>query len=278
MRTNNKKWGLLIVILLIGTVSYSQYSYRGNSSNFLKGLSVTGKGALSMFYGDLVDRSRIQYLSGGGISFEREMHPYFSLRTQLMYTTMKGAQLSDGNGPEFANFTGSYVEWTVGGTYSFLNHALGYFRERTFQPYVLLQAGINYFNATEMWGPAGYGEQTGVGVNGKWRDASGIARIVGFGGGTSIWIAPQFKINLEFAGAYAFSDKLDAHDSWFVWPFVDEIYPTKSNDFYYTGTIGVTYIFKNSNFRNDSRFNRRTYNRTRQSYSQKSSRSGSYRR
>jgi len=266
-----KKKKCLLAILLIIFVNFSVYSqYRRNTApKFSDGLSIAGKGGINMFYGDLVDNSRSSY--SFGVSLDKEIHKLFSVRTQIMAGKMKGVQMSQMPGEThlpFASFKNFYAEFTVGGTYSILNHALGYYRERVVQPYVLLQLGAIYYDATEYWEQKKYIEWYGTNF---WRDASGISPVASIGGGAVFWILhPRLKATLEFYGTYVLGDKVDAHDVWWMIPHEDIIYKTSHNDFYYIGTLGVSFLFNASKFKNDFKYNRKTYNRNRKYLSQKS--------
>ena len=264
----NKKYILLTVIFLLSTVSFSQY--RRPPFLFKEGLSVSVKGGLNMFYGDLVDETRNSYSFGA--TLDREMNEFFTLRTQLMSGAMKGTQIEVIHAHHFENF---YIDWTIGGTYNILNHTMGYFRERIFQPYAMLHVGLIYFNATEYWDKTGLTQYLGSDV---WRKASGVAPLVGLGGGTTIWINPNLKATLEFHGNYVLSDKVDAHDVWWELNAPDRITKTSHNDFYYTATVGVAYLINDSRYRNDVKFNRKSYERLRKHYNRKNQKTQAYRR
>ena len=255
----DKKYILFSVIFLLSTVCFSQYNRRPPFV-FKEGLSVSVKGGLNVFYGDLVDKSRNSYSFGA--TLDREMNEIFTLRTQLMSGAMKGTQLNNANNPH-VNFNNFYLEWTVGGTYNILNHINGYFKERTFQPYAMLHTGLIYYNAKEYWG----GDQINL-----LRKASEVAPIVGLGGGTTIWINPRLKANLEFYGNYAFSDMIDAH-KYKAHRENPERDKTDYNDFYYTATVGLSYVIGESRFGNDVKHLRKSYDKLRKFYNRKNQRS-----
>ena len=210
MQTNTRMWIITLVVLLISTSSFSQVrrGYRRNPFIFQDGLSITPRVGLNMFFGDLVDKSRTSY--SVGVTVDREMSKLLSARFQLMGGAMKGTQINYSGNNTYAYFDNIYVEGTIGGTYRPLNHILGYYKERTAQPYVLLQGGVVYYDATEYWGPASSQPEGTV-----WREAAGIAPLIGIGGGTSIWITPNLTANLEINGNLVFSDKMDVHDVWY---------------------------------------------------------------
>src|SRR5690554_8110306 len=86
------------------------------------------------------------------------------------------------------------------------------------------------------------------------------------GGGVSLWIRPTISLNAEFTGFLPFSDQLDGHDVWYSsWPD-GEAHETAPYDVYYTATLGASIMISDSPFRNDPRFNRRSYTKTRRFY------------
>lgn len=265
MRTNNKLWLITLVVLLISTSAFAQTrrGYRRNPFKLQDGLSITPRAGLNMFYGDLVDKSRASYSIG--VTVDREMSQYLSARVQLMGGAMQGTQLFGDTKIPYATFDNFYIEGTIGGTYRPLNQLLGYFKERTFQPYLLAQTGLVYYNATEYWGEAGTGEAGSV-----WRKASEVAPLVGIGGGTSIWFTPNLSGNFEVNGNLVFSDKMDVHDVWYGG--TGKVYETDPYDFYYTFTVGVTYLINDSKWRNEPRYNRKTYQKTRKFFQSKTTR------
>jgi len=269
----NKKWLLIILILLINSTVFSQYRRSGRST-FSEGLSITAKGGVNMFYGDLVDQSRNSYSLG--LSLDREFNKLISTRVQLVGGQMKGGQIYGDTDLEYANFKNYYGELTIGGTYRPLNHIMGYFRERFFQPYALVQLGLIYYSTTEYYGPgweyAGYPVDP---LSNIWREASGIAPIVGIGGGASFWISPRIRANLEIYGIYCFSDKIDGHDTWFEYPS-GKVHITASNDFYYIATLGITYTINDSKFRNEYKYNRQTYSKNKDYFQKKLKKSSTY--
>lgn len=262
MRTNNKLWIITLVVLLISTSAFSQYrrGYRRNPFRIQDGLTITPRAGLNIFYGDLVDKSRASY--SVGVTADREMSKYLSARVSLMGGAMQGTQIYGNSGIPYASFDNFYVEATVGGTYRPLNQLLGYFKERTVQPYLLFQTGVVFFDATEYWGEAGR-EPAGT----VWRKASEVAPLVGIGGGASFWFTPNLSGNFEVNGNLVFSDKMDAHDEWYG--HTGTVYTTDPFDFYYTVTVGVSYLLNDSKWRNEPRYNRRTYQKTRKFFQSK---------
>ena len=262
----------MFLVFTISISGYTQYK-RTAAPKFSDGLTLSGKGGVNMFFGDLVDNSRNSF--SFGLTLDREVHKLFTVRTSLMCGKMKGTQVYQAD-PNFtfASFKNSYLEWTIGGTYSILNHIYGYFRERKVQPYFLLQLGLLYYNATEYWGLEDYIQDFGP----VWRKVSGITPVAGIGGGATFWINPRWKASLEISGFYPFSDKLDGHDYWYMKPDTTKTYKTKSNDFYYTATVGVVYLFNVSKFKNDFSYNRKTYEKNHKYFPKKARRTSIKRR
>lgn len=266
MQTKTRMWIITLVVLLISTSSFSQVrrGYRRNPFIIQDGLTITPRAGVNLFFGDLVDKSRTSYTVG--VTADREMSQFLSARVQFMGGAMKGTQIAYTGNQAYAYFDNIYVEGTIGGTYRPLNHIFGYYKERTVQPYLLLQGGVVYYDATEYWGPAGQQPEGTV-----WRETAGIAPIVGAGGGTSFWVTPNLTANLEFNGNLVFSDKMDGHDVWYGSGTPPTVNTTDPYDFYYAITVGLTYQIADSKWRNDPRFNRKSYQKTRKFFMQKTS-------
>ncbi|MCL2074165.1 MAG: hypothetical protein FWH18_09600 [Marinilabiliaceae bacterium] len=270
MNVNLKRLILLLLIIWVGVSGYSQYR-RQSSNYFIDGLSITPKIGPNIFYGDLMDDSRIGYAVG--VCADREMHELLSARVQILGGSMRGTmrgQAASIIGLPALSFTNFYTEFTLGGTFRPLNFFLGYFKERTFQPYILLQGGIIYYNAKEFWL-----RDTDIRnwETDLWRTASGIHLIGAAGGGTTIWLNPRTKLSLEFYGTWTLGDELDAHKDWYSSNNPDKIYQTANNDFYYTATFGINFLINDSKFRNNYSYNRQTFLKNFTYFSPKSSKS-----
>ncbi len=267
MHTSTKTTILFIAIIL--SLSGNSVAQRRGGVNILEGMSLTAKGGYNMFFGDLVDESRGSF--SAGILADRELDELFSARAQLLGGKMQGTQTLPVSGEVYAYFDNIYTEFTLGGTYKPLNHIMGYFRQRTFQPYAHLNAGLVYYNSTEYWGEAGSGP-----VDEEWRSAAEIAPLVTFGGGASLWINPVISANIEVSGALPFTDRMDVHDVWYSgddWQTGVNPVSTDPYDFYYNFTVGITFVIQDSRLRNDPKYNRRSYIKTRSFYQSKSRRS-----
>ncbi len=260
MHTSIKSVTILLLLVLISSPLDAQYR-RGGWNQFKEGLSITPRAGYNMFFGDLVDKSRGSFSLG--VLAEKELSTAFSARAQLIGGHMQGTQIMPVANTAYANFENIYSELTFGASYRPLNSLLGYFKQRQFQPYIHLNTGLIYYNATEYWGPA-----SGNPAGDVWRKASEIAPLVSAGGGTSIWLSPSLSVNLELTGTLPFSDKLDVHDEWY--DNQGGVHTTDPFDFYYTFTAGITFLLKDSRFRNDPKYNRRSYLRMRSYYKYKS--------
>jgi hypothetical protein len=271
MHTKQKIIFLLLAILFAQPQhSHSQYRRKGDF-NILEGMSITPKAGYNTFFGDLVDESRGSLSIG--VLADREINGLFSARAQLIGGRMQGTQIVPNTGLAYAYFNNFYTEFSIGGSYKPLNQMLGYFKQRTFQPYAHLNAGFVFFSATEYWGEGGSGP-----TDEEWRSASEVAPVISIGGGASIWMTPSISLNMEFSGAMPFTDKMDAHDVWYSgydWMTETDPHTTKANDFYYTITVGVSLILQNSKINNDPRYNRKSYIKTRNYYKSKARRSPS---
>jgi len=241
----------LITILIIPFVSHAQYR---NSVSFWDGFTVSGLVGVNFFYGDLVDKSRTSY-SGGAVA-EKEFNTYLLGRFQLMGGKMKGIQLV--NDVLSASFTNMYIDAAIGASFRPLDLIFGYYKQRPFNPYIFLQGGIIYYDATEEF-HEGYPVP-----NAPDRIRSGVSPQVSFGPGLSYWINPRISIRAELNGTYVFGDEIDAHKEWESPEGV--FHSTKSNDYYYTVTAGITYLINDSRWKNDPKYNRKAYLQTRSVY------------
>lgn len=268
-----KKNNIILSVILLVAFLFAQTEVKGqrktysssSSSEFMQGLSVVPKIGVNAFYGDLVDKSRASYSLG--VTGDREMTQFLTLRGSIMGGQMRGQQINPSYNKPYATFTNFYMDFMGGGTYKPLDHLLGYFRERTFEPYALAQLGLVYYNATERWGEVAKFVTPGAGNEGEvWRKASEVAPILSMGGGVNIWINSYMKFNAEFHGNLVFSDRLDAHDVWYG-SFPDgEMHETAPYDFYYIMTAGMIFTIQDSKFRNVPKYNRASYLKARKGY------------
>jgi len=273
MHTTEKLTFIFLALLL--TFSCDVFSQRRPGRlDITEGMKITPSGGYNLFFGDLVDKSRGSYSIG--VLADRELTEILSARIKFSGGQMQGTQVFPTSGTVYASFDNIYGEFTIGGAYSPLNHLLGYFKQRTFQPYAHLNTGLVYYNSTEYWGPASErpdGEE--------WRSASGISPVISMGGGASVWINPAFSVNLELTGSLPFTDQIDVHDVWYnsYSDWENRINPniTEPYDFYYTFMVGISITLQDSRLKNDPRYNRKSYMKTRSYYQSKSRRSPSRR-
>ncbi len=257
------------IILFISVSASGQYTKR---KKFLEGLKVQPKVGVNMFYGDLVSEARTNYTFG--VASEKELTRYINIRLDINYGSMKGTQLSYSGDQAYATFDNTYLHFNGGITFRPLDLALGLFKQRRINPYIIGQVGLMSFSATEY-----FGADSGFEPGSFWRDASGMAPTVSIGGGLNIYYSSQLSFTAEFIPSYAFSDQLDAHDEWYTFDNsgnIESVHKTAGNDFFYVATVGMTYLFDDSQWKNSPKYNRKAYLRTRSLYKNKSS--GKYKR
>ncbi len=275
MRKNLKKAVLVYLTLLLTLSLNAQYRKR---RQFLEGFKIQPKVGVNMFYGDLVSKQRTKYTFG--VVAEKELTEYLNGRFDLTMGSMKGTQES-APGYEYAYFTNAFAQYNFGATFRPLDLAYGLFKERRVSPYIIGEIGIIQWKAREWFGDAsGFAPGTpwrGVGFtpnadrtdfdnDGSW----GFAPNFSGGFGCSVFLNSRLSINAEWIATYAFTDKLDVHDEWYAGLRPDMSYDytvqTDGNDFFYVGTIGVTYLFDDSRWRNHPKYNRKAYLRTKSLY------------
>ncbi|MCT4647467.1 MAG: hypothetical protein N4A74_20945 [Carboxylicivirga sp.] len=258
----------IVIVVLLSTFLPESNAQRRRKPKIWEGFSVTGRAGANYFYGDLVDDGRTNISLG--FTAEKELTTFLSARASIMGGMMSGTQhaysggVSDPNSV-YAYFDNIYTEFNVGATFKPLNILVGYFKQRSFNPYVIGQVGMIYYSASEYYG-AGSGNPDGS----KWRDKSGISPSFSGGFGLSYWINSQWSVNLEAVGTLPLSDELDAHSEWTNG--AGEIIKTDANDFYYTTSIGITFLIDDSRWKNEPKYNRKAYLKTRSQYKSSSKR------
>lgn len=140
----------IILLLLIPSILEAQY--RRKKFDIWQGFRVAPRGGVNIFYGDLVDKSRTNFSLG--VIGERELTSYLSGRVQLMGGQMKGEQVYGETDEIYAHFENFYTDFSIGASFRPLDVAFGYFKQRSFNPYVIGQLGIIQYNTTEYYGPA----------------------------------------------------------------------------------------------------------------------------
>ena len=118
---------------------------------------------------------------------------------------------------------------------------------------------INYFNTTEDF-YLSYPSEVIV------RPENGVTPNITFGGGISYWFNPITKIRLELLANKPFSDLLDAHENWLSRSTETGnliTHSTDAGDFYYTFMVGASFTIKDSRWKNQPKYNRKAYLKTR---------------
>jgi len=242
-----------IVFAFVGQTT----AQRRRKSTLWDGVRLTPRAGVNIFYGDLVDQSKTSY-SFGGVA-EKELMPYLSARLQLMGGQMKGEQKYADTDLLYTYFKNYYADFMVGATFKPLDLALGYFKQRSFNPYIFAQFGLVYYNTDIWYGPAGFDPNT-------LRDqVSGISPAVSGGLGLSYWINSIMSANFEFTGALPFTDMVDGHKEWYSGTpgNIVKVNQTDAYDFYYTATVGVSFLLNDSKWKNEPKYNRKAYLKTR---------------
>ncbi|SMO52263.1 hypothetical protein SAMN06265379_102227 [Saccharicrinis carchari] len=207
-----------------------------------------------MFFGDLVSESRTNYVFG--VAAEREYTSYLNARVDLNYGSMKGTQINEGSTLPYATFENTFIQFGVGATFRPLDYAYGLFKQRFFNPYLIGQLTLIQYNATEYNGPGSFKPDGEI-----WRERSGIAPGVSFGAGLNYYMNNRVSLTAEVIGTAAFNDELDAHKEWD--DRAGNIHQTDGNDFFYVATVGITYLFDDSQWKNSPKYNRKAYLKTR---------------
>ncbi|WP_430814901.1 hypothetical protein [Carboxylicivirga sp. RSCT41] len=252
----------IILIVLLSTTLAESEAQRRRKPRIWEGFSVSGRAGANYFYGDLVDDGRTHISLG--FNADKEINTFLALRASIMTGKMSGKQLAgDKTDPDliYAYFDNFYTEFNVGATFRPLNVLLGYFKQRSFNPYVIGQAGMVYYGASEYYGNENY---QGIPDGTLWREKNGISPTIAGGLGLSYWINSQWSINIEGIGTLPFSDELDGHSEWFL-PDGTAV-QTDANDFYYTTTIGITFLIDDNRWKNEPKYNRKAYLKTRSQY------------
>ena len=250
---------VIIFLIICFACSLATEAQRRRPLRLWEGFRVIPKAGVNMFYGDLVDESRTNYSLG--VSVDREFKPHWTGRFQIMAGSMKGTQLAYGNNEVSAYFDNFYTDITFGATFRPLELAFGYFKQRSVNPYVFAQTGVVLFNASEYYGPA-----SGYEPDLLWRETGmKVAPVISGGLGVSIRLNSYMSVVGEFTGYKPFSDLLDGHEEWTAGD--GRIVETDDSDFYYTATVGISYLIKDNRWRNNPKYNRKAYQKTRKAYS-----------
>jgi len=230
---------------------------RRRRSTLWDGVRLTPRAGINMFYGDLVDQSRNSYSLGGVV--DKELMPSLSARIQLMGGNMKGEQVYNETGQLYSYFENYYADFMVGVSFKPLDLALGYFKQRSFNPYLLGQFGLMYYNTDTYYGEAGFDPNT------LRHNLSEFTPAVSGGLGLSYWINSIMSINAEYTATLPFSDMVDGHKEWYSGTpgNITAVHQTDAYDFYYTATLGVSFLLNDSKWKNEPKYNRKAYLKTR---------------
>jgi hypothetical protein len=259
-----KKALFAIIILVLPTCIFSQYI----PSEILEGFKIQPKLAGNVFYGDLVHIGKTNYTFG--IAAEREMKPYLNARFDLNFGSMRGTQINDGQ--TYFYFNNVFIFYNIGASFRPLDLAFGLFKQRLFNPYIVGQVGAIQYNSKKFVGEAG-ARSLSVLIpeieTGDVYDETGgfkVAPTVSLGGGVNYYINSHISITAEIIATLPFSDELDLHERWVnpltgVWTKTADPY-----DFFYISSLGVTYLFYDSKWKNSPKYNRKAYIRTRSLY------------
>ncbi len=250
---------IFVTAVLLATFLPESHAQRRRKPRIWEGFSVTGRAGANHFYGDLVDNGKTNFTLG--FTADKELNTFLTARASIMGGKMSGTQFTTGD-IENAWFDNIYTELNVGATFRPLNVLLGYFKQRTLNPYIIGQVGALYYNATKYWGV--YGGNFNQEFGSIWNETSGITPTISGGLGLSVWVNSQWSVNIEAIGTVPFTDELDAHKEYEL-PS-GGVVQTKANDFYYTTSIGITYLIDDSRWKNEPKYNRKAYLKTRSQY------------
>jgi len=244
----------ILVIFVLSISLPESNAQRRRKPQIWEGFSISGQAGANHFFGDLVDNGKTNVTLG--VVAEKELTSFLSARASIMGGAMSGTQISYTSDDPYAYFNNIYTEFNVGASFKPLNLLVGYFRQRSFNPYIIGQVGTIYYSASEYYG-AGSGFEDGS----LWREKSGMTASISGGGGLSFWINSQWSVNVEAIGTFPTTDELDAHSQWTGGD--GTIHQTDANDFYYTTTVGIRYLINDSKWKNEPKYNRKAYLKTR---------------
>jgi hypothetical protein len=250
----------IILIVLLSTTIVESEAQRRRKPKIWEGFSVTGRVGATHYFGDLVDDGRTSF--SVGFVGEKELNTFLGGRVSLIGGQMSGTQSTVAGGKN-AWFDNTFAELSFGATFRPINILVGYYKQRAFNPYVIANVGALYYSATKYWGEysAGFPE---FDYGDVWNEANSITATVSGGFGLSYWINSQWSVNIEAIGTMPFSDDLDAH-TYYELPGGGTV-TTESNDFYYITSIGLTFLIDDSRWKNEPKYNRKAYLKTRSQY------------
>jgi len=260
MPSGSRYYFTLIILLLIPFVSDAQYK---SKFAFFNGFKVAPMIGANLFYGDLVNNVKNKNLSSAGISggvlSSREINTYLSARLEFLAGNMKGEKIYDTPdlekyNAEFKNF---YVDAALGLSFRPLDLISGYYKERPFNPYIFAQFG-GIFSHAHRWGDY---KSPGEIVD---TTMSTVSPVIPLGLGVTFFLTPRISIIAEASGSFVLGDYVDGYKYWYNADGTPV--NTDSNDFYYTITAGITYLISDATWKNNPKYNRKAYLKTRSAY------------
>jgi hypothetical protein len=267
-----KKAFFAVVIFSLSTYAYSQHGRTG----LLGGFKIQPKAGVNMFFGDLVSESRTKYAFG--VNAEREMKPYLNARFDLNFGSMGGTQTDPFSLEEIYSFSNIFISYNLGVTLRPLDLALGLYKQRLLNPYVIGQLGLLQYKTEKHIGPSAinsfinFGEKEDFGEYGFFvKDSEGakfetggyrVTPIFSLGGGASLYINSHVSITIEHIATQVFTDNVDLHKAWYNANTQTWVKTDSQVDFYYISTLGVTYLFNDSKWKNSPKYSRKGYLRT----------------
>ena len=93
---------------------------------------------------------------------------------------------------------------------------------------------------------------------------STISPIIPLGIGVSFYLTPRISIVAEASGSFVLGDYVDGFKYWH--DSDGSVVNTNSNDFYYTVTAGITYLINDVTWKNNPKYNRKAYLKTRNTF------------
>ncbi|MCU4157723.1 hypothetical protein J1N10_17240 [Carboxylicivirga sp. A043] len=250
----------IVLIVLLSTILPESNAQRRRKPKIWEGFSVTGRVGATHYFGDLVDDGQTHFAAG--FVGEKELNTFLGGRLSLMGGKMSGTQNSSA-GTKNGWFENTFTELSAGVSFKPLNVLLGYYKQRAFNPYLVANVGALYFSATKYWGV--YGNNfPGVEYGDVWNEVSKVTATASGGIGLSYWINSQWSVNIEAIGTVPFTDDLDAHSSYEL-PGGGTVV-TENNDFYYVTSVGLTFLIDDSRWKNEPKYNRKAYLKTRSQY------------
>jgi len=238
MNMSLKVTGLLLVLIAVGQYAHAQKEER----KWQVGIN----GGLMIYQGDLTPSPLGSYRTATptvGIYISRILNPYFAIRANAAFGSLKG---DDGsyNNPSWRkhrnlNFSTPVSEITglfVWNPFGNNNNELGL----RFTPYLMAGAGVSFLNIKRDYSkmdsvafPQSSKQRQGLGIDTLQTLPRSIA-VLPLSAGVSYYLSPQFSLTFETIFRYTFTDYLDG--------FSHAASPNQK-DAYHSHTIGLVYRF-----------------------------------